>query len=104
MIMVKPLRNNEGRLYGFTMDGHGDTLVCAAASALALNAVNSIEAFCDVPFECEHRDAGGFLSFIVPSLKGNRQIHDVNLLLESFLLGVRGLAFAHPEDIGINNM
>ena len=49
MIRVTIYQNSEQRISGFAMQGHagyaesGSDIVCAAASVLAQNAVNSIE-------------------------------------------------------------
>jgi uncharacterized protein YsxB (DUF464 family) len=104
MIEVNILRNHDSEIYGFQVDNHGDSSVCSAVSALALNTVNSIETFFNEPFECEDRDDGGYLRFVIPAIKAGKHNHDINLLLKSFVLGMFGIEDAHPETIKVNDV
>ena len=104
MINVKILRNKDTDIYGFQMDSHGESIVCAAVSALALNTVNSIETFFNEPFECDYRDEGGVLRFVIPAIKAGKHNHDINLLLKSFVLGMFGIEDAHPNEIKVDDV
>lgn len=90
-------------IYGFTVDNHGDTFVCAAVSALTLNTVNSIEAFCGDEIHCEYDEGGGYLRFVLPALERGGQSSDASLLLNALLLGLTGIEAEHPEQIRIQD-
>lgn len=99
MITVYIYTNLNGDVYSFKVNDHGADIVCAAVSALALNTVNSIEVFTSEPFNCNFEEDGGFLSIEVPSLKENKLINDVSLLLNSFFLGIKGIKEDYDKDI-----
>ncbi len=61
--------------------------MCAAVSALALNAVNSIEAFADEDYELETADDGGYLKAVFP----NGANAKTSLLMDSLVLGIRSI-------------
>jgi uncharacterized protein len=93
MIRVTIQRNSDGRILSAEMKGHagyadeGFDIVCAAVSILVQNAVNSVEALCHVELDTTSR--GGYLSFRSESYVHD---HNVQLLLESMVLGLRGIA------------
>ena len=104
MIKIKIFRNNNTDIYGFQVDSHGNKIICAAVSALAINTVNSIETYFNEPFEEEHAENGGYLRFTIPAIKQGKHNHDINLLLKSFVLGVRGIEAEHPGDVHVDDM
>ncbi|NDL67919.1 ribosomal-processing cysteine protease Prp [Anaerotalea alkaliphila] len=97
MIHVRFLYCNKQPM-GFSMDGHagfdvhGKDIVCAAVSALALNTVNSIEAFTSDKFHVSVDEEEGSLHFRLEHAPGK----EAALLLKSLELGVRGI----HEDYG----
>lgn len=99
MITVYIYKNANGDVYSFKVNDHGTDIVCAAVSALALNTINSIEAFTTEPFKCNFEENGGFLFFESPSLKNNKTNKDVSLLLNSFLLGIKGIKDDYDKEI-----
>ncbi|MBQ6386051.1 MAG: ribosomal-processing cysteine protease Prp [Lachnospiraceae bacterium] len=97
--MITVCVRKDGDSYtGFRMTGHagyaeeGYDIVCAGASALAVNAVNSIEALAGDETACEERE--GFLDCSFPSGLGRGG----TLLMESMLLGLRQIAELVPPD------
>lgn len=95
MIQAKIYRKNH-KICGFALSGHADyapagaDIVCAAASVLALNTVNAVEKFTEVPFRCEaDAENGGFLKVLFP-MEG-MAADDVQLLLETLALGLAGM-------------
>jgi len=83
------VEKTEGRWHSLHSIGHagyaqaGEDIVCAAVSALLINACNSLEAFTDDTFEGEEAD--GKLELTFPdglSEKGS-------LLMDSLLLGLQ---------------
>jgi uncharacterized protein YsxB (DUF464 family) len=75
--------------------------VCAAASALAFNAVNSIEALtsakCDV---VTPKKGDGFLDVYVPDLDSG-SCHDAGVLMKSFVIGITCIEKEYPKEIKV---
>ncbi len=82
------VRKHKGNYIGFEIKGHAGyaaenfDIVCAAVSALSINAVNSLEQFTDVPFESEDRDG-----FICVRFQGDLS-PEAKLLMDSLVLGL----------------
>ena len=77
---------------GFESAGHAgyaamdeDDIICAAVSALTINAVNSISCFTEDAYELEQAEDGGFLRIYFPEEPGEK----VSLLMDSLVLGIR---------------
>ena len=102
MINVNLFYNSQGEVFGFSVENHGETHVCAAISVLTLNTVNSIEALTGLTnndFTCEHQTDGGYLAF---SLNISEPRHErAGLLLDAFALGVSSVAEVHPSEVCI---
>ena len=43
MILAEIFRDESGGITGFTVQNHGESIVCAAVSMLVLNTVNSLD-------------------------------------------------------------
>jgi len=104
MIYVNIYRNNQGQIYGFIAQNHGEEIVCAAVSALIINAVNSIEEFTDeiasveAPIEEE-----GYIEFHMPGIEAGNDNRDVDLLLSSMLHGLKRIQNEYPDQIFVND-
>ena len=98
MIKVWIYNNAVGKVTGFKCSGHagfadnGQDIICAAVSALVINAMNSIDAFTSDTFEYKEDDKKGEVDFNIVSELSNES----NLLLNSLLLGLQGI----QEDYG----
>ena len=63
---------SEHQYKGFESKGHadyaedGDDILCAAVSALTINAVNSIEEFTEDAYQVEQAEDGGYLKVLFP--------------------------------------
>jgi uncharacterized protein YsxB (DUF464 family) len=100
MINVEVFRDFTGKIVGFTIENHGETHVCAAVSMLAINTVNSIEAFTHDALTCEYNaEEGGYLSFSLTK-KGFRS-EGAGALLDAMFLGLKSTRETHPEEISI---
>ena len=93
MIKVSIYKNDEGKMIGFRLSGHagyaehGQDIVCAAVSALVINAMNSIETFSSDTFTYDEDEESGMVDFkIVSTLSPVSE-----LLLNSLLLGIEGI-------------
>ncbi|MCD7743878.1 MAG: ribosomal-processing cysteine protease Prp [Lachnospiraceae bacterium] len=89
-----------GQYSGFSFEGHagyaeeGSDVVCAAVSALALNAANSIESFTEDYFEQEFAGDGGYLRMDFPNGAGEK----TSLLMDSLILGLRGVLDTYGDE------
>ena len=88
-------RNDSGRIVSFELTGHaqageyGKDIVCAAASALAISAVNGIDALAGVTpiVEANNEEGGYLLVKLVPRLT-QEQSNISQILLENLLIGL----------------
>lgn len=91
MIRIQ-FQTERGQYRRFQIDGHagyadaGEDIVCAAVSALVINAVNSIEQFTDDVFTCDCRD-GMIKSWAFPAEVSK----ETALLMDSLRLGLRNI-------------
>ena len=90
MIRVTVYKTVRHEYAGFDMEGHagyedpGQDIVCAAVSALVINALNSIEHFTEDETTCVSEEESGRIEFRFKELPS----HDAGLLLDSMLLGL----------------
>ena len=101
MIKVRLLAAGSGGLYGFVIKGHGSETVCAAVSALAQNAVNSIEKFTGLDFKFNYKKSGGYYRFEHNKLKKGETASEASLLLNSLALGLRCIQDEYENEIEI---
>ena len=101
MIKANFFRNENDNIYGFRVKDHGDSIVCAAVSALTLNCINSINEFTDCVFVCDHDENGGFVDFQIPSVKNGGFDYDADLIFNCLLLGLSGIQAEYENDITI---
>lgn len=98
MIQVQVLKE-KGHYRKFRIDGHagyaeeGQDIVCAAVSALVINAINSIEKFTEDAFTCDCADgqisSWEFTSTVSPA---------TDLLMDSLLLGLENIQRSYGDD------
>lgn len=67
---------------------YGNDIVCAAASVLAINVINSIEAFTEDLFDYTMSEEDGLLHF---ELISDNISDKSELLLNAFKLGIQGI-------------
>lgn len=90
MIRVTIYKTQRHEYTGFDVSGHaeyaegGQDIVCAAASALIINAINSIERFTDDKISCVSDEETGEIVFRFDS----HPSHDARILLDSMILGL----------------
>ena len=100
MIKITISRDDNGICKGFHCLGHaeyadyGQDIVCAAVSVLVTNAVNSIEEFTDDAFTCDVNPENGDVKFEFSDGVSNES----KLLIESLLLGLRGIEEEYGKD------
>lgn len=93
-------------LTGFVLTGHagyaaaGADIVCAGVSALAINAVNSLQQLAEVEPAIESNDRdGGYLSVKLPAtqIENSR----AQLLLASLRLGLQAIGQQYPKYVSL---
>jgi uncharacterized protein YsxB (DUF464 family) len=99
MIKAQIYRTKSGKIYGFKVTDHGDPIVCSAVSALALNAVNSIEALTDADFSVDASEDGGDLELVVTTLRDGGKADEAELLLNSLVLGLGQIELDYNDDL-----
>ena len=98
--MTEVTFHSEGsRISGFEVRGHsgyapeGEDIVCAAVSALVINALNSIEEFTEDAFTCDCQDGQiqnwEFTSEVSP---------ESELLMDSLMLGLQNISTSYGEE------
>ena len=98
------MRRTAGALTGFRLTGHADhgeegtDIVCAAASALSITCVNSLESVCGI-HPLTEGGADGQLSCSLPKGLSPAQAHDAQILLRSLAQGLRDLAEEYPQNV-----
>jgi len=103
MIAVRIFKNGCGDVYGFEIKNHGKSVVCAAVSILAQNAVNSVERLTDDKFICDY-DKSGYMFFEHPDLKEGGVSKEATLLLDSLSLGLYGIRGEYKNEIVITEV
>lgn len=96
MITVTFYRDTGGRVNGFKLENHAKSRVCAAVSALAINAANSVEKFTSSEISLSYDSDGGYMDFKSEMLDAGGE-----LLLKSFELGVTSIAEQYKRQIKI---
>ena len=77
--------------------GHGEgeyDLVCCGVSALAINAVNSVETFTEDACEIEAAEDGGYLNVRFPGTVSWK----TDLLMDSLVLGIQNIREEYGEE------
>ena len=103
MIKVTIYQDSEQKISRFLMQDHagyaesGSDIVCAAASALAQNTVNSIEQFTDDAFTVDVDEVSGGLDVrLEPGYS-----KETELLLNSLILALQGIEEEYMEYIDV---
>ncbi|MDE6960608.1 MAG: ribosomal-processing cysteine protease Prp [Lachnospiraceae bacterium] len=97
MIQVQTVKQN-GRYKSFTIEGHagyadpGEDIVCAAVSALVINAINSIEKFTEDAYTCDCQDG------MIKSWEFTSEVSEqTTLLMDSLMLGLADVQKSYGE-------
>lgn len=97
MIRVQTVKEH-GQYRSFTIDGHagyaeaGEDIVCAAVSALVINALNSIEQFTEDAFTCDCQDG------MIKSWEFTAEVSkETELLMDSLMLGLSSVQKSYGD-------
>ncbi|MCI1881186.1 MAG: ribosomal-processing cysteine protease Prp [Sporolactobacillus sp.] len=106
MITVRVDRNAEGRITGFTINGHagsgprGFDLVCAGVSAVSFGALNAVDELTGVPMEVRKSPDGGHLScWLSGAADDGAASAKAELILEAMLVSLRTIAVTYGKFI-----
>ena len=98
MIQVKVVKQ-DGHYKKFMIDGHagyaeeGEDIVCAAVSALVINALNSIEEFTEDAFTCDCQDGQ------IQNWEFTSEVSlESELLMDSLMLGLQNISASYGEE------
>ena len=107
MIRFTLSQRPDGTLTAYTLRGHadyaaeGDDIVCAAASALSITCLNSLEAVCHIQPRVSGGKDGLLQVQLPPSLDADR-LHDAQVLLKALHQGMKDLAEAYPRHVHVS--
>ncbi len=108
MIKVQLVKSGTA-IEGFQISGHagyaehGQDIVCAAASFLAITVVNSLE----LQLGCEGIVKGGedgYLSYRLPEGLNQKQQETAQVILQTLATGFQNLKEEYPKYISIQNL
>ncbi|EOT42064.1 ribosomal-processing cysteine protease Prp [Enterococcus columbae] len=104
-------RIESGTIHQFRITGHagagayGEDVVCAAVSALSLNAINSVASLAGVKMQVEaDQENGGFLQATISEDLTQEQKNVAQILLESLLLGLESIQEEYQQYIQVQTI
>lgn len=102
------LKTREKKLLGFQVSGHaeyadlGEDIVCAAVSVLTYNAINTLEEIIKLKKEIKYTIKENFIELDVnPKELTDHKMHDTQLTLRSFEMGITSVLKEFQETIGL---
>jgi len=104
MIRVKIYHNINRDIFAVDLYNHGDSIVCAGVSALAINTVNSLEELTEAKFTCEYEEEGGLMKIRLPEAEEGKHDRDAALLMNSLALGLRNIAEGYREKLKVEDI
>jgi hypothetical protein len=100
-------QDGQGRYTAFRARGHagyaehGKDIVCAAVSVLGVTCVNSLESLLHIMVILE-KNRDGLLSFTLPPLLQDDQMHDAQLLMGALYVGLQAIAEEYPDNLSLS--
>lgn len=102
------LKTKEKKIVGFQVSGHagyaeiGKDIVCAAISVLSYNAINTLEEIIKLKEEIKYTIDDNFIDLeINPEKLSEDKMHDTQLTMRSFEMGVTSVLREYQEMIGL---
>ena len=93
MIAITVYQDSKGNKIGFSSKGHagfaesGYDIICAGVSALVINFINSAEVLCNADYSLDTDQETGMIDYRLKTPATG----DVALLMESMILGLKGI-------------
>lgn len=103
MILVDIFRNKENKIYGFTIQNHAESIVCAGVSAIVLTTINALETFTCVEFSLVTDEEKGIIDYSLQPFKETGFDHEADLLLKTMVMGIKQIRDNYPEEINISD-
>ncbi|MFX3624555.1 MAG: ribosomal-processing cysteine protease Prp [Ectobacillus sp.] len=106
MIKVTIHRTKQNSIQSFKMTGHafyaehGQDIVCAGASAVAVGTVNAIDQLCGIKAEEHSVMESGLLEFVLPPL-GEEAFQKAQVLLEGMVVSLETIQMVYGDFIKI---
>ena len=102
MIKITFYQDQNQQYTGFDCLGHAEyadenDIVCAAASALTINFINSVEQLTEASFQCDSHEESGMIQFRFAGQAGD----DAQLLVRSLVLGLEEMERNYDEYIDV---
>ena len=101
MIEAEFFYNKNGDIYGFEITHHSSGIVCAAVSALAINAVNAFKTFGGLPCDLDFNPGGGHIRLEAAAVKSGAVSGVSRVLFDALKMGVAGISGEYPRDIKV---
>ena len=96
MIEMVLYQNSEGSVHRFRIQNHGDPIVCAGVSALAITCAN----FLSAKFSENIRQSYDGSEYIDVEIIGDIT-HDMSLIIQNMVFGIDLISDAYPNQIKI---
>lgn len=110
MVRVEIERAADGAVVAFSASGHagfsyrGTDIVCAAVSVLTQTAVNALPEHAGVTPAVEIDEESGYLRCVLPAAMGARERERAQLILETMVTGLRGIAREYSDYIQLKEV
>ena len=100
-VSVCIFRNDAGRIWGFEIANHCESIVCAAVSAIVINACNSVFKFVEddnLGAQLKH-GSSGYIKFCSIAIRDGHSNSRFDLLMNSMLFGLESIEEEYPGSI-----
>ncbi|KAB3535902.1 ribosomal-processing cysteine protease Prp [Alkaliphilus pronyensis] len=107
MISIKIYRNNQNQICEFNISGHanaeahGKDIVCAAVSVLGQTTILGLYEVLEI--KATYKIDNGYLQCSIPDDLTEKQRYDVNILLETMVVGLKNIKAGYYEYIDIHD-
>ena len=109
MIVVEIYRNKENYIKRYKISGHanyadhGQDIVCAAVSILGQTILLSLGKVVGLEKDLKYKIQDGFLDVKLPKEIDNSILEKTQIVLDTFLIGIKSLIDSYPEYIKLKN-
>lgn len=100
MINVKIYKSCD-RIFAFSVENHGDSIVCAGVSMLVINTINAIEQFCDTNYTVDVDEKNAIISAEFSDIFKGKPDEKVDVLLNTLELGLLSTESNYTNDIKV---
>ncbi|MCX7711615.1 MAG: ribosomal-processing cysteine protease Prp [Clostridia bacterium] len=106
MINIHVVRDNEGFIWEFTVDGHagfgaaGNDIVCSAVSALAYTAIGALEDVAGIKFDYSIEDSG-YMRCSIPTDIPFHKKNEVGTILKTIVLGFKQIELSYGKYVAV---